>query len=61
MLGGDGKREERSEDKLPVGGMWLLPITAAICGVTYQGDGKYLTLNFRAVRAEAEKTASSAY
>lgn len=43
-------RAKRSEDKLPVGGMWLLLITAGICKVTYQGDGKYLTFNFRAVR-----------
>lgn len=48
-MGGDGKRE-RSQDKLPAGGMWLLPITAGICGVTYQGDGKYLTFNILTVR-----------
>lgn len=43
-------KEKRSEDKLPAGGMRLLPITAGICGVTYQGNGKYLTFNFLAVR-----------
>ena len=44
------KKKKRCKDKLPVGGMWLLPITAGICGVTYQGNGKYLTFNFLAVR-----------
>lgn len=44
------KKEKKSKDKLPVGGMWLLPITAGICGVTYQANGKYLTFNFLAVR-----------
>lgn len=44
------KKEKTSKDKLPVGGMWLLPITAGICRVTYQGNGKYLTFNFLAVR-----------
>lgn len=48
--GGDEEREKTSKDKLPVGGMWLLPITDGICGVTYQGNGKYLTFNFLAVR-----------
>lgn len=28
----------------------LLPITAGICQVTYQGNGKYLTFNFLTVR-----------
>ena len=45
-----GRREKKSKNKLPVGGMWLLPITAGICGVTYQENGKYLTFNFLAVR-----------
>lgn len=44
------KKKKTSKDKLPVGGMWLLPITAGICGVTYQENGKYLTFNFLAVR-----------
>lgn len=44
------KEAKTSKDKLPVGGMWLLPITAGICGVTYQANGKYLTFNFLAVR-----------
>lgn len=48
--GGDGKKEKTSKDKLPASGMWLLPITAGICGVTYQANGKYLTFNFLAVR-----------
>lgn len=45
-----GEKKKRSKDTLPVGGMWLLPITAGICGVTYQRNGKYLTFNFLAVR-----------
>lgn len=44
------KKEKTSQDKLPASGMWLLPITAGICGVTYQANGKYLTFNFLAVR-----------
>lgn len=35
-----------SKNKLPVGRMRLLPVTAGICPVAYQGNGKYLTFNF---------------